>query len=378
MWLKVQAEAGHELKLNWGNSAGPYPLTYSIGAATLRRAADELREGLHALTEWARSGDPHQLPQLLRQLADSGSRLRYVLFDSASEAAKVAELEDWIADEYVAGDTLLWITADPDLHVPWGLVFEGDSNALRDEARSIKDFGGFWSLRYRLSTMFSGCEQPKTKVTRPRDSFRLLSLVNRHEHDNAKSQSGASLHGEFKNFFDIPVGVAYNVQACEQLIEKAAKKDTIFHFFGHGQDGKLDLGNNQKIDVIRFKMMMARLAGLSGDRRVSSCSLVFLNACDSILGESDHSLRTATARPGICGLIATEAIVPRDFAAQFGLSFLQSIVNEGRSIGETMEMLRRDPTLWPLSLLYGCYAYPDYRIAPAPTTANDASLPRLH
>jgi hypothetical protein len=32
------------------------------------------------------------------------------------------------------------------------------------------------------------------------------------------------------------------------------------------------------------------------------------------------------------------------------------------SVGEAMERLRQEQ--WPLSLLYGCYAYPGYRISP--------------
>jgi hypothetical protein len=363
MWLKVQSEAGHTLRLSWGNRAGPYPLTYSIATETLKNLARELRTELDGLTGWARSQNAEvrarQLPRLLRLVADAGSRIRYVLFDHSD----AAEIEDWLRDEYAAGDKALWITADPDLHLPWGLVFDGDSRAISDQADSIAAFDGFWSLKYSLSTVLSGCEQPRDKVTRSRASFRLLSLINRHAYAQAPSDH-RDRYREFDQLLDIPVGKAFNVEVCDQLIDAAAQKDTIFHFFGHHKDGRLDLGDEQSIDIIKFRMMMDRLTDRRRGRHASSCSLVFLNACESALGESDYSLRSAAARPGLCGLIATETVVPREFALRFGLSLLESIVNQGRSIGETMEALRRDPDLWPLSLLYGCYAYPEYRIAP--------------
>jgi hypothetical protein len=62
------------------------------------------------------------------------------------------------------------------------------------------------------------------------------------------------------------------------------------------------------------------------------------------------------------GLIGTEAIVPRDFAALFAIRFLTLMLAQGKSVGESMTQLRHEPGLWPLSLLYGCYAQPDYRI----------------
>jgi hypothetical protein len=160
----------------------------------------------------------------------------------------------------------------------------------------------------------------------------------------------------------LPVGAAFNVEAGDKKIDEAARMDTIFHFFGHCEDGNLVLDKDELIDVIRFKMMMERLTDRNVGRGSAGCSLIFLNACESLLGQSDYSLRSAVARPGICGLVATEAKVPRDWALQFGHRFLQLLVEEGLSVGETMQFLRKEPVFWPISLLYGCYAHPAYRI----------------
>jgi len=218
--------------------------------------------------------------------------------------------------------------------------------------------------------VFSGSNMSSTKATRRRESFRLLSLLNRDEYKYAANDLGCA-HPSFCTLIGLPVGAAFNVEAGEKKIDEAARMDTIFHFFGHCKEGKLDLGDNEVIDVIRFKMMMERLTDRNVGRSSAGCSLIFLNACESLLGDSDYSLRSAAARPGICGLVATEAEVPRDFALQFGHRFLQLLVDEGHSVGETIGVLREE--LWPLSLLYGCYAHPAYRIERSSVVGADQS-----
>jgi hypothetical protein len=302
----------------------------------------------------------------LKPVAEAGAKLKWVLFDArqlGGVPVDLTNLKQWIEDERAAGDTVLTISADPDLHIPWGLVFEGDWKSIAASAKEPSDFEGFWALRYTLSAVFSGSNLSSTKARRGRESFRLLSLLNRHEYQHAAEDLG-SAHPSFCSLVGLPVGAAFNVEAGDKKIDEAARMDTIFHFFGHCEDGNLVLDKDELIDVIRFKMMMERLTDRNVGRGSAGCSLIFLNACESLLGQSDYSLRSAVARPGICGLVATEAKVPRDWALQFGHRFLQLLVEEGRSVGETMQFLRKERVFWPISLLYGCYAHPAYRIEP--------------
>ena len=378
MWLRVQFERA-ELKLTWGNDLGPYPSTYTVALDTLKQTVDGIRAQLQRLTNWSRDSDPAGLPGIMRALAVAGSDLRYVLFEperwnSQDPTTTIETLKTWRSQEYDRGDTRLYITADPDLHIPWGLVYEGDPQEIADAASSIEAFTGFWSLRFNLSAIFSGCTQPASSVTRSRASFRMLSVVNRYEYAFAEANLGGAGYGALNDIVNMPVGVAFTVAEADRKISEATTKDTVFHFFGHGRDGELDLGDDQHINALNFKKMLGRLTDRQQVRGAASCSVVFLNACDSALGQSDYSLRSATARPGLCGLVATEAEVPRDFAARFGLRFLTSMVREGHSIGETMGSLRHDTDLWPLSLLYGCYAALDYRIGPPPEESRGLSI----
>jgi hypothetical protein len=249
--------------------------------------------------------------------------------------------------------------------VPWGLVFDGDLDSLPTEASpaevaSAAAYGGFWNIKYTLATVLSGCAQPAAKLARPRENFRLLSIIDRHIYASISRDlvDGAR---EFDELVRQPVGVAFNLDACERLIEEAAAKDTILYFLGHGTRGEiLHLGEEEEIDSIRLKMWIDRLTKRGG-RSTNSCSLLVLNACESAISADDYSLRSAAARPGICGYIAAEARVPRDFAFSFGHMLLRNL-SLGHSVGESMDAIRHDATMWPMSLLYGCYAYPDYRI----------------
>ena len=195
------------------------------------------------------------------------------------------------------------------------------------------------------------------------NDVRLLSAVNRKVWADllASNDPDRDRVNKLKGILDMPVGIAYNVETAEELATSAKQKNTLFHFFGHGRDGALDLGDDA-IDVVKFKMIMERLIDRRADRTTSNCNLVFLNACDTMTGNVSSNFRDAATSRGVTGLVATEAPVPRSFAAKFALLFLQSLFVEGHSIGVTMGRLRHDQELWPLSLLYSCYAPDSYQI----------------
>jgi len=249
--------------------------------------------------------------------------------------------------------------------VPWGLVFDGNPESLPTDippadTTPVATYGGFWSIKYTLATVLSGCTQPTGKLARPRENFRLLSILNRDIYGSIQGDLGERAQ-EFEELVRQPVGVAFNLETCDRLVDEAVAKDTIFYFLGHGSRGEiLHLGGEQDIDAIRLKMWLDKLTKRGG-RSTNSCSLLILNACESAVSSDDYSLRSAAARPGICGYIAAEARVPRDFAVIFGYMLLQNL-SLGHSVGESMAAIRRDIRMWPMSLLYGCYAYPEYRI----------------
>ena len=98
-------------------------------------------------------------------------------------------------------------------------------------------------------------------------SIRVSSLKSRRNSPPINSRNLCDI-------LDKPVGTAYNIDRCNELIKEATRKDTLFHFFGHSKDGVLDLGA-EAIDVVKFKMMMAKLLDRRSDRTNLSYNLIF-------------------------------------------------------------------------------------------------------
>jgi hypothetical protein len=359
MWLKLSKAGPDGARLLWGTNDGPYD-PYQIGPATLAMACDAVREALAKLVHACGSERPKVRAGALRELAFAGAELYYVLFVSHDDQAAAKRAREALAHHYAHGDTKLRITGHPELHIPWALVFEGDPEKIPKEAEHLEFFNGFWGLKYEIASTLSGYNQPRSKLVRQGEKSKLLSLVHFDEATKAESKFNDELRKAYRTLLERPVGIAHDLESCRQLIEKAVTYDTVLHIFTHQDKGKLDLGDDESISVIKFRMLLDRLTEQSGD--APSYSLVMLNACGSATGDRDYSFVSAIDRPGMSGLIGTEAIVPRDFAALFAIRFLTLMLAQGKSVGESMTQLRHEPGLWPLSLLYGCYAQPDYRI----------------
>jgi len=370
MWLKIEADLDSQFKITWGSRTAVFPQSLSVGAQAIRQEALAMRALLGTLSDWCTGSDAAQRYAKLSELATTGARLRFLLFNDPAKRDAVRQLEAWIADEYQGGDHDLSIQADSSIYIPWGLVYDGkplagDVEGATLAEREIRQFSGFWALKYTLSAAQGGFFLLKSKATRPRKTFGLLSLVNEEVQHDIEADLG---HDEYRRYCELlspPVGTAYNLARCEELIEGSSQKDILFHFLGHHKDATLDLGHDEKVDIVNFSQLLDSLADRDDGRVASRCGLVFLNGYESAVGVEDMSLRAVSRRPDLCGMIATEGIVRRTFAAKFGARFLRSLLVEGKSIAQTMDEIHHDPGMWPESLLYGCYAHPDYRIEKA-------------
>lgn len=364
MWLKIEANLANEFRITWGNKDGQYPFSYSVGTQTLRNQASSLRVQLANL---ARSSDATARWNALTAVATEGANLRKVLFHSPANKAAIIDLKNWIQDEYTAGDHELFIQADSSIHLPWGLIYDGPlplpAAVPVSKELEIKQLHGFWGLKYQVSATQGGQVRSRTRMSRARTGLGLLSLVNAEVWSQIEYQLAATEFDELSRLLQgKPVGMAHDLATCRRMIEASAEADIVFHFLGHHSDVNLDLGNGEIINYVAFLDLIDSLT----DRAAAgsnSCSLIFLNACESAIGDLDMSLRSAAARPEFCGTIATEAIVPRDDAARFCKVFLEQLMERGIGIGQILHDLRHVDSLWPQSLLYGCYANPHYRVA---------------
>ena len=358
MWLKIEKGS----RLSWGNNSGPYPTSYAIDVAWLERSANNVRKELHKLALWGVEGNvAAQLPEILLSLARAGFRLYGTLFQAIGNEQQVADdIRDWVAEQFALGDRVMRVTADPNIHVPWGLVFEQNPDGDNFAGHELESFADFWATKYSLSSTLSGYAYTRSKLVRRLDHARLLSLVNDVECNQIRNDTRAPLRDEFQQLVARPVGRGASAADCRSNIRGQGIGDTIVHVFGHQRNGVIDLGNGKQVDLFEFRDLLGEIVEQSGGP-TNSQGLVILNACSGAYGDCDYSFVRIAEKTGLCGLIAAESAVPRDFAAMFALRFLKDLLAGGKSVGETMSELGRDKSMWPLSLLYGCYAQPDYR-----------------
>lgn len=361
MWLKVADQAPNGVRLTWGKSNGPYG-HYDIGPATFDNACRKVRAAMADLVLVSNSPERPIRARALKTLADAGAELFYVLFDplNKEEKPKAVQARAAVRQNYAEGDRTMYVTGDKKIHVPWSLVYDGDVDDIPDDADQFEDFPGFWGLKYALSSSTTGYLASSETLQRQAGNARLLSLVNHEEASAAEEALTEDLRTAYREFLKRPVGAAHDLQSCSKLARTASSYDTIMHIFAHHSEGELDLGENERISTVKFKRLLECLTEKHSE--TATYSLVIINACDSASGKLDYSFVSAIDHEGICGFIGTEAVVPRDFAARFAVRFLTLLLAQNKSVGESIWLLHHDPALWPLSLLYGCYAHPDYRI----------------
>ena len=363
MWVKIEAVLDSKYRVTWGAANTQFPHALSIDAEALRQEADAMRSLLAALSEWCSTDDPAPRVAKLHEIAAVGARLRYLLFNDPQKKDIVKKLEMFIADEYAGGDHELSIQPDESIYIPWGLIYDGkpvagDVEGATVQDQEIKRFGGFWALKYSLTA--STCFLSKTSARRPRNKFGLLSLVDEQVEHDIEADLGHDEYRRYRELLSPPIGTGYNLDRCYDLISKSTQRDILLYFLGHHSNAKLELGSDA-VDYVEFSQLLDAIADREGSD-ANACGLVFLNGCESALGKEGMSLRNLSARPELSGMIATEGVVRRSFAAKVGKRLLQSLVAEGRTVADAMDTLHRDPSMWPESLLYGCYAHRDYCI----------------
>lgn len=353
MWLSVRHGETSKVDLQWGGQRGPFN-AYPVGEQSLLASALRARQALEALVPLWGTDEDHSPG--LRDLAQAGADMYYNMFPVAKNV-DARRVKAWLRQQT---DLKLAITCEESIHIPWSLVFDGDVSSIAARGSSLKDYPEFWGMRYALSCTSIGYAESEAPLVRDIGAVRLLHLVDPDVVERALRNMSSESRAKLKALMNHPVGQATKVSECKALIERTATYDTVFHFFGHHANGRLLTGEGEDkfLTVETFGRLLDDL--YSQDATGNSYGLVILNACGAADGNMDYSFASAANRDGVCGLVSTEALIPRDFAAEFGVAFLVLLIGGDKSIGEALAQLRQDKHFWPLSLSYGCYAQPDY------------------
>jgi len=199
----------------------------------------------------------------------------------------------------------------------------------------------------------SGCGHERRSVDP--QSLKTLYALHRSEVENALPYIGADIV-KLKQLTSLPVRQYYSWDTAKRAYATIREADNIIFVFAHSDGDSLELADSSVIDCNTFSMMLHK------DRDPRRPVLLILNCCLSVTGGDGGSLLSAAARKGFCGLVGTEAEILNTAALRCGTRLMWELCFNGRPLGEALDAMQSAEDLFPLNLLYTCYAQRDFQL----------------
>jgi hypothetical protein len=348
---------GDQIKLTWrSDSAGSRAKPLLLSKPLLEKRGQAIRNDLTTLSNYVGVTDlqPGRDPgwveykRIVAGLRTHGQALYRALFDFNDSRAR--KLASELAMPWPRHSELKIHCSDEQVTLPLGFVFcaERASSLGNISHPSRTDFSGFWLNRFRISMLVagSGCNALDIDPT----SFRTLYAMHRRDLEKVYDRLGADGRKldllinsiEFRQpFFDWP--------GAELACTRIADWHHVVFVFAHSDGDYLAL-DGSSIDSLTFAEMLQRV------QCETQTTLVILNCCFAVSGDEHSSLLRSVAAPGFCGLIGTEAEILNTHAIRCGTRLMWSLCARGQSLGKAFDRMQRDVDLFPLNLLYTCYA----------------------
>jgi hypothetical protein len=343
-----------ELEVVWYDPS-PFP-SYQINRKTVEYCAREIRRVLRELVDAALVNKLGLCGTTLKKLAEQGSLLHNALFSKTDDAGDPKRIRNYF-DKLTEPYQLRFIVSD-DIFVPWGLVYPRDSSELpegfpENQLEVWEVYRSFWCLDHQLSTIYHRISPDAAGDASPLDMLRVV-------HPDALATAVATLakcpEDDFLAWLNDFSGEPLTTyREFREAWRKRGPQIGLLYFYCHANKTKLALGNDEKIEASQLYLLLEQ------DRQLdSSGCLVLINGCSTAVGAAQGEFLQATSREGLCGFVGTETDVPDIFALRFSLSLLRLLFRKGLSLGEAMQCLYHEH--FPLGLVYGLYALPDFRM----------------
>lgn len=353
--LQITPDA-NKLKLTWGKN-GLWFNPYSVDRDMINDCAEKIRQQLDQLVRRALENDrPGESPacgDILKEIAARGANLRKSLFTSEERTDEPGMIEEWLRT--LARPFAIRVVVEPRIHIPWGLIYDGEPNKLDGSAKNIDmtTYQDFWNIKYNLSCVYHrilpGRDQDQAPIDP--DSYRVLPVLNKVAFAKAISQLTEAEQVAFSDFFNKLAPCIHTKQDLLAQWETVRNNLGMLFFYCHANQTRLALGQDE-LDIYDFK----RDLKLDNRQMNQPPSFVFLNGCRTAVGDPKGGFLEATGRTGYCGFIGTEAEIPDLFALRFSTAFMYYFFYEGLSILDTMRRLRHQH--WPISMLYSICCKP--------------------
>ncbi len=347
---------GEELEVRWREDGGafrPYTLN-GQDTRLFRKEAAEARRLLRNLSSLHANGaDPKQITACVQEIAEAGGDLFGRLF-SSTPRTDAEEIKRWLQTQPSDPPPILEISfADESrpFFVPWNIIYEGDVEATFADPKGAdrENFRGFWGIRYTLTGGLQA--SPLRRRPLPRDSKALVVYC---------PQVAGPLEWDPREEFGLFSQRVEFVCSVEDLKRRLVKgRPPIIYWLSHAQPDALYLDGEpvRLSDLDKWLMRGSNAA----DQPAVFRGLAILNACGTATNAELTSYLETFQRYEYSGILATEAEVLNTFAVPYGQELLRSLL-QGALVGPRTRELRSVPEHLPLSLLYGTYCPPTFRI----------------
>ena len=354
--VDVKPQGDRELKIVW-NDDQPWP-AYSIPRTAIDAAARRIRRALAVMVDAALAGTLATSADVVKDLACAGSALYETLF-AATDRGDVARR---VRSYYENAESFrLRFSVETSVFVPWGLVYparteEVENLPLPADITKPGDYDRFWCLSRELATVYDRI--PPDAVGRDFNSAGLgiMRVLHSEAFETATHQLGRAPEGQLLAWLDRAAPPITTRKDLRHAWKTRGGTTGLLYFYCHANATKLALSEEEKIESAE---LLVTLSGAPRTPNTPSC-LLMINGCSTAVGDAKGDFMAAASQEGLCGFIGSETDVPDLFAMRFSLALLNLLFREQLSVGSAMHRLYRRH--FPLSLVYGLYAHPDFQM----------------
>ena len=353
--VRVQSEA--ELKVVWNDDSAWLP--YFISRKVVEDCAREIRLVLAELVEAGLNGRLSSCGPILKRLAEEGASLHRALFTKTGGETDPERVR--LRYERLRQPFRVRFCVSDSVFVPWGLIYSGDAEDLPvewpgDSATGWEVYKDFWCLSRAVSTVYDRIPPDAADDVEGASSSELIRVVHPDVFARAMSPLDDSAERSFLGWLTERHGEPLTTSRALRLRWRERSPQTrLLYFYCHASPTRLALGEDEKIEASRLLLV---LAGKSVRPAGQANCLVLLNGCSTAVGASAGDFLLSTSQDGLCGFVGTETEVPDIFALRFSTGLLYRLFRRGQSLGDAMQEMHRRH--FPLSLVYGSYAHPDF------------------
>jgi hypothetical protein len=371
--LDISSEGVDEFKLVWSDYCSALQ-PYSVSGALVTKASEEVRRILNDLSEHYRGCEitkaKPNYSTYYSLLARAGSNLAEALFNRHSGDQGSANEARSLISSITEQVPLAVVVSGTPLHVPWGFIFRGDLDSLPPAAGTLDDFRDFWTNIFDINISYSRTSFLKARQGEKRAPFVLHALHGKRFND-ARAQLTESERTVVDELLSFKIGNATDWDSCRRKWRNSEDADSIIYIFGHSDGQNIFLSEETDdpkytLDANGFSSTFRKRAG------AKSNTICFINGCRTCAGFLGSSFLSVTASQGFFGFIGSEAELSNIFAARYGADFMRRMCVDGLSVQEAFAAMKARDDLFPLNLLYSCYAQPDFKLA-APLRGEEAA-----